>query len=454
MKKLRREQILGQQGANLVERIVSEMGHIWRPTTVFDTGVDGEIELRNSDTNEVTGCYIKVQVKAGSSYFKGEVGERFTFILEQDDLDYWTKGTAPVILVVCKPESNEAYWVSLREYLGKNPQTFTERKIQFLKNEMRFTKAASQELLHQSIPPEKGIYFPPRRVAEVLQSNLIRIKELPPKIFVARTEYRAKEDVWAVLRNQKADVTGEWMLKDKCLTSFINPEASALKGVIELGTVEEFETNDWACTNDEVKQRDFVRLLGLSFKELCYRRRFRYNREYECYCFSPSRGMVSRDAPYVVKYRSFKKNSSCLFFKRYRSFKDSSIIVYYRHLAFEVDFRRLNGNWYAVVNPTYLFTYDGLNVSRRIDEYLSTIKRIEHNSNVVRYVRAIGQVLQRQRRGDLFDKPDLLKIEPVEPFDFRYGLDDKRWYHSEDVKPELEDPEDRAQLSMDLKYEN
>jgi len=450
VKKLRREQILGQQGANLVERIVNEMGHIWRPTTVFDTGVDGEIELRNSDTNEVTGCYIKVQVKAGSSYFKGEVGERFTFTLDKDDLEYWTKGTAPVILVVCRPESNEAYWVSLREYVGKNPQTFTERKIHFNKKEMRFTKEASRELLHQMIPSEKGIYFPPRRVGEVLQSNLIRVKDLPPKIFVARTEYRAKEDVWAELSNQKLDVTGEWMLKDKCIFSFIDPETSGLKTVIEGGSVETIATSEWAFTDDDAKQRDFVQLLGQSFKDLCYRRRFRYNREYKCYGFSPTRGMLSSASPYVVRYQSFQKKSKCMFFKCYRSKKDSSITFYYRHLAFQAEFRRFERAWFVVINPTYLFTYDGKNVSRRIDEYLSTIKRIEHNSNVVRYVRAIGQVLQRQRKGDLFDNPELLKLEPIDPFEIQFGLDDRKWFHREDVRPELVDAEDLAQMSMVL----
>ena len=65
-------------------------------------------------------------------------------------------------------------------------------------------------------------------------------------------------------------------------------------------------------------------------------------------------------------------------------------------------------------------------------------------------MRALGQFLQRQQKGDMFEKPELIKIEPMEPFEFQYGIDDKRWYHSEDEKPLLIDPEDEEQLRLGL----
>ena len=61
MKKLSSQSLIGQQGVNLVERIVLEMKYAWRPTPVFDVGIDGEIEVCDPVTGEATNSYIKVQ---------------------------------------------------------------------------------------------------------------------------------------------------------------------------------------------------------------------------------------------------------------------------------------------------------------------------------------------------------------------------------------------------------
>lgn len=427
-----------------------ELGHLWRPITVFDTGVDGEIELRNKETSEVLGTYIKVQVKAGDSYFKAETNDDFTFILDKDDYDYWMKGNVPVILVVCRPENSEAYWVSLRQYIKTFPQVYKDFKIRFAKKQMQFNAKSSQDLLDQSVSPDRGIYFSPQRKNELLQSNLIKISSYPKKIWFARTEYRAKEDIWAFLKSHQFEISGEWMLKDKCIYSFHNLESSALNGVCESGTFDSIATKEWSLTEDKVKQKDFVWLLRLSFKELCYRRRFRFNKKYDCYFFWPSKSMISKNTAFKVKYQGFQKRSHCMFFNCYGSKQDQHIIFYYRHLAFRAEVRCFDNDWFVAINPTYIFTYNGNQLSKRIDEYLSNIKRREYNSNVVRYVRALGQFLQRQQKGNMFEKPELIKIEPMEPFEFQYGIDDKRWYHSEDEKPLLIDPEDEEQLRLGL----
>jgi len=45
MKKFTAQSNIGQQGVNLIERIVLEMKYIWRPIVIHDVGIDGEIEV-------------------------------------------------------------------------------------------------------------------------------------------------------------------------------------------------------------------------------------------------------------------------------------------------------------------------------------------------------------------------------------------------------------------------
>jgi hypothetical protein len=447
MKKVRKEQLLGQRGANLVERIVLEMEFVWRPNVIFDTGVDGEIEFRNPETGEVSGSIVKVQVKAGQSYFKEETGSTFTFIAEGNDLEYWLKGNVPVILIVCKPDTGEAYWLALREFFKKHPELLKQRRIPFNKKTMAFNKSAMHDLLNQTLPVELGLYFPAERRSEVLQTNLLRVVDYPQVIYTSRTEYRTREDVWAFLKSRKAQVTGEWFLKDKQIYSFLDLTTEPLSAVCELGTIEQLETNDWAFSDDPDMRNNFVRLAGLAFRELCWKRRFRFNKKYKCMFYAPTKSQVLNNKPFRVRYKSFQRMSTCMFFNSYGSKKDAEIIFYYRHVAFTYSFRLLNDSWYIAINPTYIFTYDGRNLSRRIDEYLSNIKREEHNSNVVRYVRAIGQYLQRTRKGDFFEKPDLIKIEPVQEIPVEFGLNDKQWYSTEEEKP-FADPEDKKQYDL------
>jgi len=75
-KKLTDQQLLGERGISLIATKVAEMGFLWRPTTTLDTGIDGEIELRDASTGEMSGLIVKVQSKAVSR-FENETPEGF-----------------------------------------------------------------------------------------------------------------------------------------------------------------------------------------------------------------------------------------------------------------------------------------------------------------------------------------------------------------------------------------
>ena len=93
---------------------------MWTPTTAHsDAGIDGFIEIRRTDTNEATNFILQVQSKATIREWENESSEGFDFRCEERDLAYWLQGNAPVILVVSRPESRKAYWVSIKGYFSR-----------------------------------------------------------------------------------------------------------------------------------------------------------------------------------------------------------------------------------------------------------------------------------------------------------------------------------------------
>ena len=65
--------LLGQQGINLIEKIVLEMGFAWHPTNQsLEVGLDGFIEIRDPTTGEAFNTVIFVQSKATEGEFTAE----------------------------------------------------------------------------------------------------------------------------------------------------------------------------------------------------------------------------------------------------------------------------------------------------------------------------------------------------------------------------------------------
>jgi hypothetical protein len=82
-KKVSHAEIIGEQGVNLIQRIVLEMGFVWHATKI-DAGIDGYIEIRDPTTGEVTNCIIQVQSKATERAFESETRARSNIIVSPE----------------------------------------------------------------------------------------------------------------------------------------------------------------------------------------------------------------------------------------------------------------------------------------------------------------------------------------------------------------------------------
>lgn len=95
-------------GVNAVERIVLDLGWIFREQPVVDMGIDAHIEY--VDEHGPSGKLIAVQIKTGPSHFR-ENADSYVFRGKLTHLEYWTNHSLPVILVGHLPESGKTFWV-------------------------------------------------------------------------------------------------------------------------------------------------------------------------------------------------------------------------------------------------------------------------------------------------------------------------------------------------------
>jgi hypothetical protein len=129
VKGISNETLLGQRGINMTERIVLEMGFVWNPIHI-ESGIDAIIEIRDPSTGETRNKIVQVQVKAVSQ-FAAEHSDAFSFSCERAHIGYWLGGTARVILVVCRPDTEEIYWKDLKTYfsLPENRERCNGKKL-------------------------------------------------------------------------------------------------------------------------------------------------------------------------------------------------------------------------------------------------------------------------------------------------------------------------------------
>lgn len=434
--------IVGEQGIALIHQRVSGMGFLWEAAGGVEAGIDGTIELRDSETGEVFNSIIRVQSKATRAAFTAETATSFSYLCEERDLDYWLRGNAPVILVVSRPSTDEAYWVSIKDYF-RDPAVRRSRKVLFDKQRDCFDSSSRTALAQLALPADRGLYLAPSRKRETLYSNLLRVTSFAPHIYVASTSYRTPDRLWADLRRYQEGAGGEWLLKGGNLVSFQDLRQYPWTRMCDEGSVERFGSNEWATGEDADCQRDFVRLLNEALRAKT-RPDLSYHRKEKCFYFSPTAGRTTRHFAY---HGPSGKRTSRAVFQSYQSKANAERVYYYRHSAFKGRFREFGASWYLEITPTYHFTHDGRQPHWDQDGLLSGIKRMEHNPAV------LGQVIMWAAYlappTSLFtEEYPFLKFGSLETFDLEAGIDDAAWLQQDDAEHTAGDQETTETLEL------
>ena len=426
-KKITSQSITGQMGANLIEQIVLKMGYAWRPTPIFDVGIDGEIEIRDPITGEATNTIVKVQAKATTLPFQAETDNSFEYRCDQKDLDYWLQGNVPIILVMCRPDTDEAYWVSIRDYFSDLAVQKT-RKVHFDKQHNRFNASCASALKQLALSKDSGIYFAPLQKTETLYSNLLKVASFGSRIYVAGTNYRKRGAVWGKFNSIGAKVGSEWILTDKQIISFHNLRESPFNMICDMGTCESFDTQEWADSEDEDTKRQFVWLLNWCLEEKTWLLGLDFNRIHQHYYFPATKRLKT----HKVSYQSLQQRVSREVFKQYGKKNDPSQRAYCRHLAFKGYFLRLGDEWYLEITPTYHFTSDGYKRYKFRAERLQGIKRLERNPAVLGQLLMWADYLSKPTQ-DLFSAEyPFLRFGQLTTVDSNASLPDDVWYNAEE----------------------
>lgn len=439
-KKVVSQSITGQLGANLIEEIVLKMEYVWRATPIFDVGIDGEIEIRVPTTGEMTNLIIKVQAKATTQKFQAETDNSFEYSCTQKDLDYWLRGNVPIILIVCRPDTDEAYWISIRDYFS-DPVTQKTRKVIFDKQRNLFDTSCADALKKLASPKDSGIYFAPLQKTETLYTNLLKVTSLEPKLYVAETNYRKGGEVWEKFNSMEAKVGSEWLLIDKQIFSFHNLKEAPFNTICDLETCNSFDTNKWANSHDEDTKRKFVRLLNECLREKTKILGLSFDKDRNYYYFRATEELRTRK----VSYQNLQKRENREVFKQYSKIGDPSQKTYCRHSAFNGYFLRLGAEWYLEITPTYHFTLDGYKSYKFRSERLQGIKRFDRNRAVLGQLLMWADYLSSPQTLLSRDYP-FLRFGKLATVEINTSIPDDAWNKSEEKNTTEEDTDNQLDL--------
>ena len=431
----------GQQGINLVEEYVLKMGFVWNQTRA-DQGIDGTIEIVETATRTATNRIVQVQVKATTREFQSESPEALSFTGDPADIDYWMKGNAPVILIVCRPLTRDAYWKDVNAYF-LDPQNKKTNTVRFDRKSDRFDASAGP-LLANLAKPNGGLHLGPLPKTETLISNLFPVATYPPTIWSATSKYRNRDEFGQALKNLPPGNSHlrEFFLSGDTIYSFLDLNNPALGALIEPGTVETNSSDDWALTDDPDLKHKFVQLLNTCLTQFCFDQKIAFHRENKIHYFIWEYKSGSRK----VRAKSLQ-NTGVQTVADWHPSKRTEGDGYFRHKAFISNFVRLGSRWHLEVTPTYYFTSDGRTEYWNSETLLAGIKRLDRHAAVRGNLLLWRSIFTE---GDLTKRYKRITFNPPLEFDLNTGIDDDTWQRTgldegsstEDV--ELEDEESES----------
>lgn len=107
--KVEKRHVVERGGVALVQAVtVTNLKWLFREQSVSDFGIDAHVEVVAN--GRATGRLLALQIRSGESYFRGATPQGFVFRDSTAHLEYWLNHSLPVLIVICRATSQEAYW--------------------------------------------------------------------------------------------------------------------------------------------------------------------------------------------------------------------------------------------------------------------------------------------------------------------------------------------------------
>lgn len=439
-KTIRQNQITGEHGAALAKLRAHDMGFLYTPYGPVEAGIDGIIELRDSQTGEVGGRLVAVQVKTteGARY-TAETDDAFEYLCEPEDIAYWQQSNVPVIIVLVRLSDNTAYWKLVR-----TPDVpIADRRLRISKTSDRFDAAAADAIAAVATDQaEPGIWLPPSSTPDDLLFNAIKV-ELPRVIQVAATPHRSGRDVLHALLDINDHPPGAWVARGGRLVTSLDIETTVLHDVVDHGTIEALDVEEFSQTDDEDERRLFVELLN---RTLRYQLdpMLAWNRNLRLYYYPAALPGIDR----TLRYQSLKNETSRGVVKAKR--RPDGSVSYVRHSAFAARFWPAFDDWYLTIEPAYVFTRDGVRPDGYAGERISKLKRCENNAALrgqfVMWRSILTGLRKPQVQADLlaapeYGAPPIIGFEALDMIELPVSVPDEIWRSRDSFKPQTDDEE-------------
>jgi len=375
-----------------ISEIVHSMNCIWREMTKDDFGLDGEIEVvipkPDGKGLETSGQILKVQAKAGDRYVVSDTENSFASPVEKNDLEYWHKYNFPVLFIVYHPSDNRLYCKEIKTYLRIAPDAFAKPyRIRFDKKADIFGTESKDLVCRSADTSPQRISFDQK---ERLFTNLLPVTRLPRLLYRAKTRKRS----WQAIKEESEKGVPPGCIVDGRIYGLTDPmhEKSALRKWCTKSE-KPIAVTEWI--NNPERFSDFVFLLNQLLGKHMGQCGIRYNPKFKRNYFPREN---KTELQFSRPWKSERTNVGDT--RTVAKWYEYGLDKFWRHLAAETAFRRMETDWFLEIVPKYFFTTDGEIPwdSDSVGPYTTTIKAQEYNSHVLNHVLFWSDILSRGKQ--------------------------------------------------------
>jgi hypothetical protein len=287
---------------------------------------------------------------------------------------------------------------------------------------------------------------------EIVYSNLLSV-EFPETLYRAELNIVRKEIIqgskttgkWlkknatqfeiviSAIHQKELNVPSDWVLFENSIISFHNlgERSFGLSQLVDLGTVEEYNSCDFYSTSDD-NLNVFKNLLRKCLSRKLYHLGIKWYKEDKLYVYIPVNELDTR----VEKWKG-KVEATRTVFDVKRQKKNPEKISYCKHLALRTNFFLFDEQWFMSIKPEWFISFDGKKKSRYGFEQISFLKRNERNAQVFSHLRFIVYQLTTQKQETLFEQPfnyKFLQFKKLITTNAYPALRDKSWLNNENKK--------------------
>lgn len=421
------QQLIGDQGVAMARKLIGEMGYVFYETGQVEAGIDGLLELRDSD-GTVRAQFLAAQIKArdkGSYVAENDAG--FEYLCKPEDFEYWRGSNLPVILILARLSDNTVYWKSVER--GIVDGSASNRRLTISKTDDRFVREAAPAIAQLAVDrAAPGTFLPAPKVAERHDLNLLAVT-LPTTLYVADTDLASREKALDVLLDRTEAAPTAWAIRDGRIASFHDLGVPPLSAIVDEGTHETHAVEDFV---DSADSDNHGLLLDLLYRMLESQLGdyFVYEPTTNTYFFPPK----GRAVEYRVEYQSAINRTKCWVVKQYPG--KEKVAGYVRHRAFEGRFLFIGGRWFLAVTPAWKFTKDGQRDDPFAAARISWLRSKENNQSVR------GQFFLWQScltdQADTFmgePTPESLRFSKLAALSSERAVPDQFWINRDETPP-------------------